>query len=86
MSSETRYPLYMITLNTKNAVHSQFHNLKSIRRHAAPPRLSLHPADAAERGVATSDQVRVFNDRGELVLPAHLDPGIRKGSVAANNG
>ncbi len=86
IASETRYPLYMMTPNTKNAIHSQFHNLQSIRRHAAPPRLSLHPTDAAERGIAASDPVRVFNDRGEIVLPAHLDPGIRRGAVAANNG
>ncbi len=86
IASETRYPLYMMTPNTKNAIHSQFHNLQSIRRHAAPPRLSLHPTDAAERGIAASDPVRVFNDRGEIVLPAHLDPGIWRGAVAANNG
>jgi anaerobic selenocysteine-containing dehydrogenase len=32
--------------------------------------LHLHPADAEARGIAAGDRVRVFNDRGSLLLKA----------------
>jgi anaerobic selenocysteine-containing dehydrogenase len=87
-SSETngRYPLYFMTPNTKNRIHSQFNNLKTILALSPSPALVVHPADARERGIAAGDRARVFNDRGELTVEAKLDSGIRRGCVSMTNG
>jgi anaerobic selenocysteine-containing dehydrogenase len=80
------YPLYMLTPNTKNRIHSQFNNLRMIRQFGDAPLAHLHPDDARERGVADGDRVRVFNERGGLELEACLDNGLKRGCVCVTNG
>jgi anaerobic selenocysteine-containing dehydrogenase len=80
------YPLYLMTPNTKNRIHSQFGNLRMIRRLDPNPSVSVHPDDASVRGIADGDPVRVFNDRGELRLPARLDAGLKRGCLSITNG
>jgi len=46
----------------------------------------MSPGDAFSRGIRPGDEVRVFNDRGELRLPAALDFGLRTGCVVCFNG
>ncbi|MBE0591719.1 MAG: molybdopterin-dependent oxidoreductase [Gemmatimonadales bacterium] len=81
-----RYPLYFMTPNTKNRIHSQFNNLAMIRAVSPGPLVTIHPDDAASRGIRDGDVVRIFNDRGALEVPAQLDAGIRAGCVAVTNG
>jgi anaerobic selenocysteine-containing dehydrogenase len=81
-----KYPLYFMTPNTKNRIHSQFNNLRMIRQFSEGPLAYLHPDDADARGIADGDAVRVFNDRGDITLPAQLDNGIKSGCVAVTNG
>jgi anaerobic selenocysteine-containing dehydrogenase len=57
-----------------------------IRRLDPAPVVSVHPQDASERGIVEGALVRVFNDRGELRLPARLEPGLKPGSVSITNG
>jgi anaerobic selenocysteine-containing dehydrogenase len=79
-------PLQLLTPNTKNRIHSQFGNLELIRARESGPELQMHPDDANTRSISPGDRVRVFNDRGEFILPARIDAGIRKGCVAVPNG
>jgi anaerobic selenocysteine-containing dehydrogenase len=81
-----RYPLHLLTPNTKNRIHSQFGNLETIRRMAPSPFVAMHPDDAAARSLAEGDAARVFNDRGELTLAVRLDWGLLPGSVCITNG
>lgn len=81
-----RYPLYFMTPNTKNRIHSQFNNLDMIRRLSPGPFVQMHPDDASPRGIADGDPVRIFNSRGEIRVPARLDWAIRPGCVAVTNG
>ncbi len=48
--------------------------------------LHIHPDDAATRGIAQSDPVRVFNTLGELHCPANLTADVRPGTVAFSKG
>jgi anaerobic selenocysteine-containing dehydrogenase len=80
------YPLYLMTPNTKNRIHSQFGNLRMIRRLDPAPALHIHPLDAETRGIAEGIPVRVYNDRGELRLPARLDSGLKSGCISVTNG
>jgi anaerobic selenocysteine-containing dehydrogenase len=75
-----------MTPNTKNRIHSQFGNLRMIRRLDPAPVVSIHPRDADPRSIGDGDLVRVFNDRGELRLPARRDPGLKGGCVSVTNG
>lgn len=81
-----RPPLRLLTPNTKNGIHSQFLKVSVIRALDPGPALAMAPEDAAARGLRAGDRVRVFNGRGELVLPLVVDFGLRPGVVSAFNG
>jgi anaerobic selenocysteine-containing dehydrogenase len=49
---------------------------------AATATVHIEAADAAARGIATGDQVRVYNDRGSLLLRAQVDGVVRRGVVS----
>ncbi len=45
--------------------------------------LEISAADADLRGIRSGDRVRVFNQRGEMILTARVDGAVRPGTVAA---
>ncbi len=81
-----RYPLYFMTPNTKNRIHSQFNNLEMIRRLSPAPFVAIHPDDASERGIDAGSRARVFNDRGSIEVDVQIDFGIKRGCVSVTNG
>ena len=81
-----KYPLYMMTPNTKNRIHSQFNNLKMISQFGDTPFLLINPEDAQTRAISDNDMVKVFNERGEIRIEARLDNGIKAGCVSVTNG
>jgi anaerobic selenocysteine-containing dehydrogenase len=80
------YPLQLLTPNTKNRIHSQFGNLPSIRGLDPEPVAEMSPVDAAARGIAEGDRVRVFNERGSVEIELRLDHSLRPGCVVVHNG
>jgi anaerobic selenocysteine-containing dehydrogenase len=80
------FPLYLLTPNTKNRIHSQFNNLKMIRDVSPGPVVYIHPEDARRRGIEDGCRVRIFNRRGELRFEARLDHGLKAGCVCVTNG
>jgi hypothetical protein len=63
-----RYPLAFLSPPARNFLNSSFANMKRFRDLEGEPRLEMHSADAAARGIADGDKVRVFNDRGNYTL------------------
>jgi anaerobic selenocysteine-containing dehydrogenase len=45
--------------------------------------VELNASDARARGIKDGDRVRVFNDRGEIVLRARVDGAVQAGVVSA---
>jgi anaerobic selenocysteine-containing dehydrogenase len=80
----TRFPLEFLSRKADNYMNSTFANLDGHRRMEArtSQRLEMHPTDAKARGIANGDKVRVWNDRGEIVLTALVDGSVAEGVVA----
>jgi anaerobic selenocysteine-containing dehydrogenase len=80
----TRFPLEFLSRKADNYMNSTFANLDGHRRMEArtSQRLEMHPTDAKVRGIANGDKVRVWNDRGEIVLTALVDGSVAEGVVA----
>ncbi len=76
-----RYPLAMISPPARNFLNSTFVNVKSLRDIESEPVLEIHELDARSRGIASGQQVRVFNDRGSTQCKAVLSPRARPGVV-----
>ena len=78
-----RFPLAMISPPARNALNSSFANLPTFLESEKTPHLEIHPDDALARGIASGDKVRVFNERGALVLEARVTDRARSGVVVA---
>jgi anaerobic selenocysteine-containing dehydrogenase len=74
-----RYPLEMVSSKNDDSMNSTFGNRPEVDRQTSV--VHLHRADAASRGISSGDQVRVFNDRGSLLLVADVDGMVREGVV-----
>ncbi len=79
-----RYPLEFLSRKADNYMNSTFANLDGHRKMEArtSQRLEIHPADASARGIADGDKLRVWNDRGEIILTALVDGSVPEGVVA----
>jgi anaerobic selenocysteine-containing dehydrogenase len=76
-----RYPLEFVSSKNDDSMNSTFGNRPHVD--AATSLLHLHGADALARGIQAGDRVRVFNDRGSLMLRADVDGAVRPGVVRA---
>jgi anaerobic selenocysteine-containing dehydrogenase len=77
------FPLELLGRKADNFLNSSFTNIPSIQKMEQPELLEIHTRDAEQRGIREGDWVRVFNDRGEVRLKAHVNGAVQPGVVAA---
>ena len=80
-----KYPLQLITPHFKRRAHSQFDNLPWLRD-LETQAVSINTLDAESRGIHDGDMVKIFNDRGEVVIAARVTERIMPGVVALPQG
>ncbi|MDO4466981.1 MAG: molybdopterin-dependent oxidoreductase [Bacillota bacterium] len=80
-----RYPLQLIGYHTKRRCHS-IHDQNEFLEKVDPPALWVHPEDAAKRGIEQGDTILVYNDRGQVRIPAKVTKRIVPGVVAMSQG
>ena len=79
------YPLQAIGNHYMHRVHSTLDNIDWLEE-AFPQRVFINPADATERGIQEGDMVRIWNDRGAMIIPARVTPRIMPGVVNIPQG
>ncbi len=80
-----QYPLEFLPRKADNFMNTTFANLpghRQMERRTAGV-LEMHTVDAAARGVASGDEVRVWNGRGRIRLVAQVGATVPEGVVAA---
>jgi anaerobic dimethyl sulfoxide reductase subunit A len=80
-----KYPLQLITTHAKFRAHSCFDNipwLKSLESQM----VWISSADARARNITNGEEVRILNDRGDLILPARVTERIMPGVVSIDQG
>lgn len=80
-----RWPLQMFGFHYKARTHSTYGNIDVLQA-ACRQEVWLNPVDAAKRGIASGDTVRVFNERGEVRVVAKVTPRIMPGVTAMGQG
>lgn len=77
------YPLVLTTGRIRDQWHTMTRTGKvgKLKRHISEPYLEIHPADAAARGIAEGDMVRITGRRGDALVRAQISAGIRPGVV-----
>ncbi|NKS50577.1 molybdopterin guanine dinucleotide-containing S/N-oxide reductase [Rhodococcus hoagii] len=83
-----RFPLHLIANQPRTRLHGQLDHGGTSQASKIRGRepIRLHPADAADRGLAAGEVVRVFNDRGACLAGVVLDDGVRRGVVQLSTG
>jgi anaerobic selenocysteine-containing dehydrogenase len=76
-----RYPLAFISPPAHHFLNSTFSAQPVFVRREGEPSVTIHPDDAAARGIAEGAMVRVFNDRGAFLAKAHVSDASRPGLV-----
>ena len=81
-------PLHLISSQPANKLHSQLDHGPVSRADRIDGReaLTMHPADAAARGLRAGDTVRVFNARGATFAGLRISDGLRPGVVQMATG
>jgi biotin/methionine sulfoxide reductase len=85
---DERHSLQLIANQPATRLYSQldFGGHSSASKHRGREIVSIHPADAARRGIADGDIVRLFNERGACLAAAKLTEEIREGVVQLPTG
>jgi anaerobic selenocysteine-containing dehydrogenase len=78
-----RYPLAFISPPARNFLNTSFANLPASLAEERTPHLDLNAIDAAPRGIADGDIVRIFNDRGSFTATARVTDRARPGVAVA---
>ncbi|MCH8309110.1 MAG: dimethyl sulfoxide reductase subunit A, partial [Chloroflexi bacterium] len=80
-----KYPLQLLSTHFWRRAHSQYDNLSWLRE-LETQAVEMNSADAQARGISDGDMVQVFNDRGEMVIPAKVTQRIMPGVVDIPEG
>ncbi|RJL30949.1 molybdopterin-containing oxidoreductase family protein [Bailinhaonella thermotolerans] len=86
LDTASPYPFAMITPASHTFLNTVFGNNPELRRRAKGPRVMVHPDDAAAKGLADGQRVRVFNARGGFEAEVEITDRVRPGVVASPKG
>lgn len=81
-------PLTLIANQPATRLHSQldFGSYSQSRKRDGREVARLHPRDAAARGIAEGDIIRLFNERGACLAAAHLTEDVMEGVINLPTG
>ena len=79
------YPLQLISTHFYGRANAQFVNIPWLKE-LFRQEMWISTIDAESRGIANGDMVRVFNDRGEILVPARVTERIMPGVVDVPHG
>jgi anaerobic dimethyl sulfoxide reductase subunit A len=80
-----KYPLQLITTHNTRRVNANWDNIPWLRE-CEPPEVWISSADAESRGINHGDTVRIFNQRGEVALPAKVTERMMPGVINIAEG
>jgi len=80
-----KYPLHIIISHPRQRAHSHLEEVPWLRE-VEPHAVWINPIDAQARGINRGDEVRVFNDRGEMIIPCWVTERMMPGVVHLHEG
>ncbi|WP_397545603.1 molybdopterin-dependent oxidoreductase [Saccharopolyspora rosea] len=83
---DAAFPYVLTTAKNGHFTHSSLRSLGSLRRRSPDPGVDVHPALAAERGLAEGDWAAVRTPRGQARLRVRFDDTLHPHVVIAEHG
>lgn len=81
-----KYPLLMSSPHSYFRVHSFLDNQPLLADECYRHAVWINLADAKSRGIADDEPVRVYNDLGEIIIPAYVTSRVVPGTVCIFHG
>jgi anaerobic selenocysteine-containing dehydrogenase len=85
-TADTGFRLNLISPKSHAYLNSSAGDQPAQRRVQGEQAVTVHPSDAADRGITDGQYVRVFNDRGQFTAQARISDEIAPGVVMAPMG
>lgn len=87
-NSEARktYPFHCLSDHMRTRTHTQWWDVQWLGEVETKPVVKMCPADAAELGIAAGDKVKLYNDRGFVVVNAVINKGLPPKMVSVPRG
>jgi anaerobic selenocysteine-containing dehydrogenase len=76
-----KWPLRLLTAPGYFQAHTAYSGVSFLREREGKPMAILHADDAAKRGLKDGDQIRLFNERGEIGLVLKISDEVQPGVV-----
>lgn len=76
----SEYPLMFVQGKSRYRIHAYYSASTWFQEYFGPV-VNINPQDAEARGIATGDDVRIWNDRGEFVCTALINNSIMPGTL-----
>ena len=81
------YPFVMTSGHNRWSIHSMnITNRMLLQTHRGRPHLVMNDRDARKRRIEDGEEVRVFNDVGDFLVPVKISPSVMPGQVICYNG
>ena len=81
-----KYPLIFQSLHSRFTTHTTYNHVEWLEELRGEPIVYMNPSDAETRGIAEGQLVKVYNDRGYVVVKAAIDDGLMAGIVNLPHG
>lgn len=81
-----RYPFVLVVGASHYAINTIFANHSSLSRRAGGPKVAIHPADAAARGLVGGQSVCIFNSRGSFNATLMISDSVLRGVLSSTKG
>jgi DMSO reductase family type II enzyme molybdopterin subunit len=81
------YPFVLTSGHNRWSIHSMnITNRVMLNTHRGQPFMFMNSEDARARGIENCEEVRLFNDMGEIFVPVKTSPAVRPGQLIIYNG
>ncbi|TWH59990.1 molybdopterin-containing oxidoreductase family molybdopterin binding subunit [Desulfitobacterium sp. LBE] len=81
-----KYPFTIISDHVRFRTHTQWWDVPALLELDPEPILKISSEDAAQYGIKTNDLVKIYNDRGHVVMKAAINDGLPQGVLTAPKG
>ena len=81
-----KYPFHVQNVHPKWRTHSQWWDVSVLKEVSGEPTMHINTVDADAKGIQTGDIVKIFNDRGYVVMKAEINNGVQPGTITIPKG
>ena len=81
-----KYPFVMLQVHPKWRTHSQWFDVPVLNEVSGDPTMHINSVDADAKGIKEGDTVKIFNDRGYVVMKTNINNGVQPGTITVPKG